>query len=232
MNIITACSTKNTVDEVVKEINEQMVLFDAKLLLYFASSKYAPDYISRKMQEAFPDSAVFGCSTAGEIISGKMLDEYADETLDGTEDDTVHHNGTLLFAVRVDVDGMSSERLDDREPCLLPAFNAAFEDIGHVMSGRIVGRAFTGAAVKDDRPRDSRSVSVLKGKFHVPAMCSWACSSLSRMSMRVAPCAMRRLASAGDWLCAISLRISAARFDTCPSTRLMGSPSSFPACVR
>ena len=75
MNIITACSTKNTVDEVVKDINEQLVLFDAKLLLYFASSKYAPDYISRKMQEAFPDSAVFGCSTAGEIISGKMLDD-------------------------------------------------------------------------------------------------------------------------------------------------------------
>ena len=27
------------------------------------------------MQAAFPDAAVFGCSTAGEIISGKMLDE-------------------------------------------------------------------------------------------------------------------------------------------------------------
>lgn len=75
MNIITACSTKNTVDEVVKDINEQLVQFDAKLLLYFATSKFAPDCISLKMQEAFPGSVVFGCSTAGEIISGKMLDD-------------------------------------------------------------------------------------------------------------------------------------------------------------
>ncbi len=75
MNILTACSTKNSVDDIVKDINAQLILFDAKVLLYFASSKFPPDDISRKMQAAFPDAAVFGCSTAGEIISGKMLDE-------------------------------------------------------------------------------------------------------------------------------------------------------------
>jgi hypothetical protein len=75
MNIITACSTKNSVDDIVKDISAQLILFDAKVLLYFASSKYPPDDISRKMQAAFPDVAVFGCSTAGEIISGQMLDE-------------------------------------------------------------------------------------------------------------------------------------------------------------
>jgi len=75
MNIITACSTKSTVDDIVKDINAQLILFEAKLVLYFASSKFPPDEISRKMQAGFPDAAVFGCSTAGEIISGKMLDE-------------------------------------------------------------------------------------------------------------------------------------------------------------
>ncbi len=75
MNIITACSTKSMVDDIVKDINAQLILFDAKLLLYFASSKFPAEEISRKMQAAFPDATVFGCSTAGEIISGKMLDE-------------------------------------------------------------------------------------------------------------------------------------------------------------
>lgn len=75
MKITTAYSSKNTVDEVVSDINEQLAQFGAKLLLYFASSKFAPDCICLKMQESFPGSTVIGCSSAGEIISGKMLDD-------------------------------------------------------------------------------------------------------------------------------------------------------------
>jgi hypothetical protein len=75
MDIISACSTKGTVDEITKDLSEQLVLFDTKLLLFFASSKFPPDEISRKMQEAFPSAQVFGCSTAGEIVTGRMLDE-------------------------------------------------------------------------------------------------------------------------------------------------------------
>ncbi len=74
MDIISAYSTKDTVDEIVQDIGEQLVLFDTKLLLFFASSKFAPDEISQKMQEAFPSALVFGCSTAGEIVTGRMLD--------------------------------------------------------------------------------------------------------------------------------------------------------------
>jgi hypothetical protein len=75
LDIITAYSTKNTVDEITKEISEQFVLFDTKLLLFFASSKFAPDEISKKMQKSFPSALVFGCSTAGEIATGRMLDD-------------------------------------------------------------------------------------------------------------------------------------------------------------
>lgn len=75
MDIISAHSTKDTIDEITKDLREQLVLFDTKLLLFFASSKFAPDEISRKMQEAFPSSLVFGCSTAGEIVTGNMLDD-------------------------------------------------------------------------------------------------------------------------------------------------------------
>jgi hypothetical protein len=73
-DIITAYSTKDTIDEVVKDISYQIGFFDTKLLLFFASSKFAPDDISLKMQETFPFSSVFGCSTSGEIVSGQMLD--------------------------------------------------------------------------------------------------------------------------------------------------------------
>lgn len=75
MDIISAYSTKTDIDEITKDISRQLVLFDTKLLLFFASSKFAPDEISRKMQEAFPSSLVFGCSTSGEIVTGNMLDD-------------------------------------------------------------------------------------------------------------------------------------------------------------
>src|SRR6266498_1682131 len=74
MDIKTAYSTKSNIDDAAKDINEQLGFFDTELLLYFASSKFNHADISLKMQETFPVSSVFGCSTAGELISGKMLD--------------------------------------------------------------------------------------------------------------------------------------------------------------
>jgi hypothetical protein len=43
------------------------------LVLFFASTKHAPAVVSRLMQAAFPRAQVFGCSTAGEIVTGQML---------------------------------------------------------------------------------------------------------------------------------------------------------------
>jgi hypothetical protein len=43
------------------------------MLLFFASSRFVPSIISQKVHEAFPDASVFGCTTAGEIVTGKML---------------------------------------------------------------------------------------------------------------------------------------------------------------
>ena len=42
-------------------------------VIFFASSHYDPAGISIAMKNKFPDATVIGCSTAGEIISGKML---------------------------------------------------------------------------------------------------------------------------------------------------------------
>src|SRR6266567_3462685 len=73
MNIVSAYSVKEAVDAAASELQTQFKNLDVKLVIYYASSSYAPEAVSRKMQEAFPGATVFGCSTAGEIASGKML---------------------------------------------------------------------------------------------------------------------------------------------------------------
>lgn len=73
MNIVSAYSSNESVDLAVQELQRQFKDLDAKLVMYYASSAFAPEAISGKMQEAFPAATVFGCSTSGEIACGKML---------------------------------------------------------------------------------------------------------------------------------------------------------------
>lgn len=73
MYIKTAYSVKTDLTEVVKDIQIQLGDFAARLVVFFASSAFAPDAVASLMDEAFPGAETFGCSTAGEIVSGKML---------------------------------------------------------------------------------------------------------------------------------------------------------------
>lgn len=73
MNIKTAHSINSDVKAAVREIQEQLYGFPIKTVLFFASSAYDPQSIAAEMQDAFPNILTFGCTTAGEIISGKML---------------------------------------------------------------------------------------------------------------------------------------------------------------
>ena len=43
------------------------------MVLFFASSRYDPAAISRAMYDAFGGAQIIGCSTAGEIVSGRVL---------------------------------------------------------------------------------------------------------------------------------------------------------------
>lgn len=72
-NIKSVYSTQTTEIEVVSEIKSQLTSFGVKLLVFFASSKFDHDKLSDSMQNAFNDSIVFGCSTAGEIANGELL---------------------------------------------------------------------------------------------------------------------------------------------------------------
>jgi len=75
MGIKTCYSVKKTIDEIIVDINGQAQGLDAKMVLYFASSKFDQVVFGDKMKKAFAGSTVIGCSTAGEIVSGKMLKE-------------------------------------------------------------------------------------------------------------------------------------------------------------
>ena len=73
--IKTAFSTKKPISEAVEEIKETIGSMSIKMLVFFASPIYDPEVLSTAMHDAFPGAVVFGCTTSGEIITGKMLKE-------------------------------------------------------------------------------------------------------------------------------------------------------------
>lgn len=74
MNIKVAYSKKDKVEEVAAEIGEGLQGLDAKAVIYFASSTFDADAVSVAMQKQFGGVPTFGCTTAGEIVSGHMFD--------------------------------------------------------------------------------------------------------------------------------------------------------------
>ena len=75
MNIGTSYSVNQKLDDAVNEISNELNEIKSGAVLYFGSSNFDPDKLSSKMQAAFGDIPVFGCTTSGEITSGKMLDD-------------------------------------------------------------------------------------------------------------------------------------------------------------
>jgi hypothetical protein len=74
MNIITSYSTKQDINAAVEEIIKGFEGFQPRAVIYFASSNFDPRVLSSAMQTAFKQITVLGCTTAGEIVTGKMLD--------------------------------------------------------------------------------------------------------------------------------------------------------------
>lgn len=73
MKIKSVYSDKSTAEEAAKDISGQLKDFDSRMLIYFASSSYDPIRLAGTMNDSFPGSLVFGCTTAGEISNDKML---------------------------------------------------------------------------------------------------------------------------------------------------------------
>jgi hypothetical protein len=73
MSVLTAFSPELSPVAAVQSIAKQFSSGKPKCVIYFASSSYPTQEISSAMHGAFPNSIVFGCTTSGEIGSGKML---------------------------------------------------------------------------------------------------------------------------------------------------------------
>lgn len=74
-NIKSAFSTKFLEEEAVAEIKNQLSISNIKLIVFFSSNGFNQDKLSKLMKEAFSNCLVVGCSTAGEIVSGKLLED-------------------------------------------------------------------------------------------------------------------------------------------------------------
>lgn len=73
MTTTTAYSVNNNTEQAVNEIKNSFATVRPKMVLFFASSIFPGKEISKAMKTAFPDCVVMGCSTAGEIVTGKVL---------------------------------------------------------------------------------------------------------------------------------------------------------------
>ena len=68
----TIFTQKNSAEEALMEI-KRGIRKKPKLVAFFASTKYDLDAIGKGLEAAFPGTTVIGCSTAGELITGRML---------------------------------------------------------------------------------------------------------------------------------------------------------------
>ncbi len=73
MSISVAHSAKTSPEEAVREISEHIGKEPKKLVVYFASSAYDQAATGSAFHTAFPGAPLIGCSTSGEIVSGKMM---------------------------------------------------------------------------------------------------------------------------------------------------------------
>ena len=81
-------SGNKDVSVAVNEIQDQLSDMSPKAVLYFSTSNHDPEALATAMKQAFPASECFGCTTAGEITTGKMLDDslvamaFSDEVIE------------------------------------------------------------------------------------------------------------------------------------------------------
>jgi hypothetical protein len=73
MGIRVAHSTRESVDVAVTELKAALGDSSARMVIFFASPAYDPHTLSERMQAVFSPATVIGSTTAGEMVSGKML---------------------------------------------------------------------------------------------------------------------------------------------------------------
>jgi hypothetical protein len=73
MAIKAIYSEKKEINSIISDLKAQSVGFDPCLVIYFSSSKFDLEKLNSQIKALYKESTVFGCSTSGEIVTGKML---------------------------------------------------------------------------------------------------------------------------------------------------------------
>lgn len=70
-----AISTNLDIVQAMQELKSQLGNAEFNLIIFFASPIFLPDKISKAFQKTFPNSQTVGCTTAGEIFEGELLQD-------------------------------------------------------------------------------------------------------------------------------------------------------------
>jgi len=73
MALVTVHSTQNDPVRAAHELRDGLRGLSPRFLLFFASSAFPPEALGAALRETFGAVPSIGCTTAGEIVSGKML---------------------------------------------------------------------------------------------------------------------------------------------------------------
>jgi hypothetical protein len=73
MKIRNAYAENQTLDRAIDTITRAFAGFEPVLLIFFASPLFEGAAVSAAMAGAFPNATVFGCSSAGELTTGRIL---------------------------------------------------------------------------------------------------------------------------------------------------------------
>jgi hypothetical protein len=73
MSVKIAFSSNPDIIQAIQEVKKNIGSSDSRLIVYFSSMIYNQSELAKAIKEAFIEADVIGCSTAGELISGKML---------------------------------------------------------------------------------------------------------------------------------------------------------------
>jgi len=167
--ILVAHSDKTTCREIAEDIKRQIGDGTLRLLLYFASSLIDQQALARELMTAFPGTVTFGCSTAGEIVSGKMqkgsvaamaftapaIDDMAIEIIEDIRDRSREEIVERVKGAAVSLEkhvGTSLNTLDFRTYVgiiLIDGMSRAEEKIMDVL-GDLTDIIFVGASAGDD----------------------------------------------------------------------------------
>lgn len=101
MAIKTIYSEETTVEKAIKEIKDKYenISINPSFILYFASSNYDPKELTKGVSNLFDGIKTAGCTTAGEIISGKLLKKsivlmlFDENSIDSIEYEVVENVG-------------------------------------------------------------------------------------------------------------------------------------------